>query len=223
MVKTSVIKWKSLKTVPPVFDFDSVSVFTCLFSASFTAWFTWLRMFLQHSPAFFTFSLSSPSSVDKGTHRIKKSNDFSFFFSFVNDSIQCFRSKLYLCIWRCSPAAAGTLSVAAFPQEWGLWAAAVDTDGYSRLPEETMVVYSNSQLSVYVKNEGPSTSAVIFSPAALTCMNKWNLWSFFFLVLMSSRADGWLLQKVPTACLIFSSSSPLNWNQHKDMWCLHFY
>lgn len=36
---------------------------TSLFSASLTAWLTWLRIFLQHSPAFFTFSRSSPSSV----------------------------------------------------------------------------------------------------------------------------------------------------------------
>lgn len=48
----------------------------------------------------------------------------------------------------------------------------------------------------------------------LTCMNKVNLWSFFCLLLMSSSADGWLLQKVPTALFIFSSSSSLNWNQH---------
>lgn len=45
----------------------------------------------------------------------------------------------------------------------------------------------------------------------LTRMNIENLWSFFFLLLMSSSADGWLLQKVPTALFIFSSSSPLNW------------
>lgn len=50
----------------------------------------------------------------------------------------------------------------------------------------------------------------------LTCMNKENLWSFFCLLLMSSSADGWLLQKVPTALFIFSSSSPLNWNKHTN-------
>lgn len=45
-----------------------------------------------------------------------------------------------------------------------------------------------------------------------TWMKEVNLESFFCLVLMISRANGWLLQKVPTACLIFSSSSPLNCN-----------
>lgn len=45
----------------------------------------------------------------------------------------------------------------------------------------------------------------------LTCMKRENLWSFFFLFLMSSSADGRLLQKVPTALFIFSSSSPPNW------------
>lgn len=33
---------------------------------------------------------------------------------------------------------------------------------------------------------------------------------------MSSSADGWLQQKVPTALFIFSSSSPLNWSRHID-------
>lgn len=42
-------------------------------------------------------------------------------------------------------------------------------------------------------------------------MKVWNRWSFFCRLLMSSRAKGWLLQKVPTACFIFSSSSLLNW------------
>lgn len=57
--------------------------------------------------------------------------------------------------------------------------------------------------------------------AVLTCMNKVNLWSFFCLLLMSSSADGWLLQKVPTALFIFSSSSPLNWNQQTNTQHLH--
>ena len=46
-----------------------------------------------------------------------------------------------------------------------------------------------------------------------TWMNEVNLESFFCLVLMISRAKGWLLQNVPTACLIFSSP-PLNCNHH---------
>lgn len=45
-----------------------------------------------------------------------------------------------------------------------------------------------------------------------TWMNEVNLESFFCLVLMISRAKGWLLQNVPTACLIFSSP-PLNCNR----------
>lgn len=44
-------------------------------------------------------------------------------------------------------------------------------------------------------------------------MNEVKRESFFCLVLMISRAKGWLLQKVPAACLIFSSSTPLNCNQ----------
>lgn len=36
---------------------------TCLFSASFTSWLTWVRIFRQHSPARFTLPLSSGSSV----------------------------------------------------------------------------------------------------------------------------------------------------------------
>lgn len=48
---------------------------------------------------------------------------------------------------------------------------------------------------------------------SLTCRKRLNRWSFFCLVLMSSSADGWLLQKVPTLILIFSSSSPLNCSQ----------
>lgn len=42
-------------------------------------------------------------------------------------------------------------------------------------------------------------------------MNDAKRESFFCLVLMISRAKGWLLQKVPAACLIFSSSPPLNY------------
>lgn len=41
---------------------------TCLFSASFTAWLTWFRISLQHSPALFTFSFSSPSTVGSLTN-----------------------------------------------------------------------------------------------------------------------------------------------------------
>lgn len=47
-------------------------VCTCLFSASFTASLTWLRTFLQHSPALFTFSLSSQSSAGELTKQTKK-------------------------------------------------------------------------------------------------------------------------------------------------------
>lgn len=46
--------------------------------------------------------------------------------------------------------------------------------------------------------------------ALSTWMKEAKRESFFCLVLMISRAKGWLLQKVPTACLIFSSSPPPN-------------
>lgn len=47
--------------------------------------------------------------------------------------------------------------------------------------------------------------------APSTCTNDAKRESFFCLVLMISREKGWLLQKVPAACLIFSSSPPLNY------------
>ena len=50
-----------------------------------------------------------------------------------------FLSCLYLCTWRCCPVAAGTWSVAASQRGWCLWAAACDTDGCSRLPEDNTV------------------------------------------------------------------------------------
>lgn len=49
-----------------------------MFSASFTAWLTWLRICLQHSPARFTFSLSSPFSVKK-QHRQQRNGEPSSF------------------------------------------------------------------------------------------------------------------------------------------------
>lgn len=42
-------------------------------------------------------------------------------------------------------------------------------------------------------------------------MNDAKRESFFCFVLMISREKGWLLQKVPVACLIFSSSPLLNY------------
>lgn len=52
-----------------------------------------------------------------------------------------------------------------------------------------------------------------------TCMKEVKRWSFFCRDLMSSRAKGWLLQKVPTACLIFSSSPPLNYKTASQRIC----
>lgn len=52
------------------------------------------------------------------------------------------------------------------------------------------------------------------TPWHLTCIKEVKRWSFFCLLLMSSSAKGWLLQKVPTACLIFSSG-PLNCEERK--------
>ena len=53
-------------------------------------------------------------------------------------------------------------------------------------------------------------------PAPPTSMKEENRASFFCRVLMSSRAKGWLLQKVPTARLIFSSSPPLNYKTNPN-------
>lgn len=63
---------------------------TCLFSASFTAWLTWLRIFLQHSSALLTFSLSSSSSVCKNA--TKQQGDKSA----PETLYQLFSSKIWL-------------------------------------------------------------------------------------------------------------------------------
>lgn len=79
------------------------------------------------------------------------------------------------------------------------------------------LLFVSNVTTVFAKTNNPPVPSWRLSLwCFLTCMNKLNLWSFFCLVLMSSSADGWLQQKVPTALFIFSSSSPLNWSWHSD-------
>lgn len=64
--------WKAHDSSPasgsdPEVDLQLTSNSTCLLSASLTAWLTWFRIFLQHSPALLTFSFSSPSSAGPQT------------------------------------------------------------------------------------------------------------------------------------------------------------
>lgn len=107
---------------------------TCLFSASFTAWLTWFRIFLQHSSALFTFSLSSSSSVWKIQRNSKKEIQahMKLIFTAVRfKDMTCFQdaafseflpwpstdwlSNCYLCTWPCFPKAVGTSWISAPP------------------------------------------------------------------------------------------------------------
>lgn len=57
----------------------------------------------------------------------------------------------------------------------------------------------------------PATSSGNSNPCIkFTCTKVWKRESFFWRDLMTSRAKGWLLQKVAVACFSFSSAGPLN-------------
>ena len=246
----------------PVLDF------TCLFSASLTAWLTWFRIFLQHSPALFTFSFSSPSAAGKWT----KMTNSCFMYELgqihtcagdtcvLGDVVQQQRvlsESLHLNrndVFELQPATpAVTLSLLEREGEvsrrnvrtiWTIWTRwfmtetdvtcdccrfhlsfvlpAVETE--DRINSEPLE-HKHKKHKIWAEASSllvrvwfwfwPELTNRTASPVlVLTCINKQNFWSFFFRLLMSSSADGWLLQNVPTARFIFSSSSPLNWNTH---------
>lgn len=100
-------------------------------SMSRTAWLTWCRISRQHSSARSTFSRSAGSSAGKARgvnpHRVT---------SWLSGHGQRKAWGGYLCSARCSAAAVGTWSAAAF--QWGSCplTAAVCTEGGSQLPGE---------------------------------------------------------------------------------------
>ena len=106
-------------------------VFTCLSSASFTAWLTWLRMSRQHFPAFLTFSLSLQSSAKKITWLITTLQRLPACVGWVatkQPSVVGRRAlsawkPTYRCIWLISPEAGDIWSAAA--SLWGWYPSAV--------------------------------------------------------------------------------------------------
>lgn len=55
------------------------------------------------------------------------------------------------------------------------------------------------------------------NPQIFTWTKVWKRESFFCRDLITSRAKGWLLQKVAVACFNFSSPAPLNWDENPQV------